>query len=103
MSKVIDLKPKDDLGHESAENRILMIALTNLVHTFKHPKFKNIDEDFDNTGMGKDFWGKYSWAIVEHNGKEFEVQLREKNTLDKMRKYYKQQNNKEKEQWQTIN
>lgn len=92
--------PKD-LEYQFAENRILMKALNNLVDIFKHPKFQNEEEDFDNTGMGKDFFGKYSWATLEYNGKEFEVQLREKNTLDKIRQYYK--HNKEENEWQTNN
>lgn len=101
MKTIFDFKPKDELGCEFSENRILISALCNLVDTFRSPKFQNEEEDFDNMGMGKDFFGKYSWATLEYNGKEFEVQLREKNTLDKIRKYYKQY--KEKIKWQTNN
>jgi len=81
-SKTID----GELGPDNAEARDLMNVLHRLVDTSQHSKLdlEDIDEEFSNTGVGKDPVSKYSYAEIEVNGKEYLVQVRDKKTYDKV-------------------
>ena len=81
-SKQID----GELGPDNAEARDLMKVLHTLVDTSQHTKLdlEDIDEEFTNTGVGKDTISKYSFAILEAGGKEYLVQVRDKKLYDQI-------------------
>jgi len=83
-SKTID----GELGPDNAEARDLMNVLHRLVDTSQHSKLdlEDIDEEFTNTGVGKDTISKYSFAILEAGGKEYLVQVRDKKLYDQILK-----------------
>lgn len=83
-SKQID----GELGPDNAEARDLMNVLHRLVDTSQHTKLdlEDIDEEFTNTGVGKDTISKYSFAILEAGGKEYLVQVRDKKLYDQILK-----------------
>jgi len=71
----------EDLGPDNKESQTLMSAMINLIDPFKNPKYQNNEEDFSCTGIGRDTFGKFAWTDVEHNGVEYEIQLRNKSNL----------------------
>ena len=76
-----------ELGPNNVEARNLMSVLHKVVDTSKHSMF-DLDEDmnpFANTGVGKDIFTKYSYAKVEVNGKEYFIQVRDKELFNKIR------------------
>ncbi len=83
-SKQID----GELGPDNAEARDLMNVLHSLVDTSQHSQLdlEDIDEEFTNTGVGRDTISKYSFAILEAGGKEYLVQVRDKKLYDQILK-----------------
>ena len=77
---------ENDLGPENAEARHLMNVLQKVVDTSQHSKLEEDyleDDEFTNTGIGKDQISKYSFAEVEVEGKEYFVTIRDKKQFDK--------------------
>ena len=71
-----------ELGPENAEARHLIDVLHKLVDTSQHSRIDD-DEDFSNTGVGKDLISKYSFAEIEVDGKEYLVEVRDKELYHK--------------------
>ena len=75
-----------ELGPDNAEARHLMGVLHKIVDTSQHAKLDlEAEEEFTNTGIGKDMFCKYSYAEVEVNGKEYFIQVRDKEQFNKIR------------------
>ena len=80
-----------ELGPDNAEARNLIEVLHKIVDTSQHSKLDldesdlGEDEEFTNTGVGKDMFCKYSYAEVEVNGKEYFIQVRDKEQFNKIR------------------
>ena len=73
-----------ELGPDNAEARDLMEVLHKIVDTSQHSKLDlEAEEEFTNTGVGRDLVSKYSFANVEVDGKEYSVEVRDKNLSDK--------------------
>ncbi len=73
-----------ELGPDNAEARHLMDVLHKIVDTSQHSKLDlEAEEEFTNTGVGRDLITKYSFANVEVDGKEYSVEVRDKNLFDK--------------------
>ena len=71
-----------DLGPDNAEARHLINVLHKLVDTSQHSRLGD-EEDFTNTGVGKDLVSKYSFAEVEVDGKEYFIEVRDKALYNK--------------------
>ena len=84
VDKARDILKDKELGPDNAEARHLMDVLHKIVDTSQHSKLDlEAEEEFTNTGVGKDLVSKYSFADVEVGGKEYSVQVRDKNLSDK--------------------
>ena len=75
-----------ELGPDNKEARNLMNVLHKVVDTCQHSKLdlEDFDEEFVNTGVGRDPVSKYSYAEVEVDGKEYLVQVRDKKLYDRI-------------------
>ena len=75
-----------ELGPDNKEARNLMNVLHKVVDTCQHSKLdlEDFDEEFANTGVGRDPVSKYSYAEVEVDGKEYLVQVRDKKLYDRI-------------------
>ena len=76
-----------ELGPDNKEARNLMNVLHKVVDTCQHSKLELEylnDEEFTNTGVGRDPVSKYSYAEVEVDGKEYLVQVRDKKLYDRI-------------------
>tara|TARA_Y100001951_G_scaffold45341_1_gene35767 strand:- start:524 stop:919 length:396 start_codon:yes stop_codon:yes gene_type:complete len=77
-------KPKkDELGPENKEACELMEAQGSLLEYDKKTETETEDGEYNNTeGVGKDVYGKYAFAEMEHKGKKYFVQVRARETYD---------------------
>ena len=74
-----------ELGPDNAEARDLMMVLHKVVDTSQHSKCDlEEEEEFTNTGVGRDSVSKYSYAEIEVDGKEYFVQVRDKENYYKV-------------------
>tara|TARA_R110000803_G_C11946391_1_gene317162 strand:- start:576 stop:971 length:396 start_codon:yes stop_codon:yes gene_type:complete len=73
-----------ELGPENKEARTLMSALVEGIE-IKNPKLYE-DEEFmeiwDDQGIGKDLFGKYAFTEFDHEGKTYQVHVREKSSYN---------------------
>ena len=83
MNTPIKVPEIDELGPDNKEARQLMSALQKAVDTSLGLDFSDDDEEFwNNCGIGKDHLGKYAFADVKHDGRDFRVILRDKEDLE---------------------
>ena len=71
-----------ELGPENKEARDLMDAFITTVKLLTPTTHDDMDENKFSSGIGKDIFGKYAFADVEHKGRTYQVHLRDKETFD---------------------
>ena len=81
-----------ELGPENKEAGELMNALSQSIK-LKNPKHYDVtippwerNEEISSSGVGKDVFGKYAFEDVEHEGKTYVIQMREKSKYDDVAK-----------------
>ena len=79
-----------ELGPDNREACELMEAQQNLLKygmKYEAPIVSEPGEFQHIEGVGKDIFGKYSYAVMEHKGKQYFVQVREKELYDGYNEY----------------
>tara|TARA_R110002153_G_scaffold82593_1_gene208242 strand:+ start:68 stop:463 length:396 start_codon:yes stop_codon:yes gene_type:complete len=72
-----------ELGPDNKEARTLMSALVEGIELKKTRNHDLDDEEFwDDQGIGKDLFGKYAFTEFDHEGKTYQVHIREKSAYD---------------------
>ena len=72
-----------ELGPDNKEARTLMSALVEGIELKKTRNYDLDDEEFwDDQGIGKDLFGKYAFTEFDHEGKTYQVHIREKSAYD---------------------
>ena len=83
MATPIKIPEVDELGPDNKEARQLMSALRKAVDTSLGLDFSEDSEEiWNNCGIGKDHLGKFAFADVKHDGRNFRVVLRDKEDLE---------------------
>ena len=87
MSNIINDK---ELGPDNKEAGDLITALHNTVDSknLKYYTDENGDED-SVSGVGRDIFGKYSYTETAHEGKVYQIQVRDKDQIDNAYKHIK--------------
>ena len=75
-----------ELGPENKEAGDLMNALRQSIKLKKLKHYDDMDEEISSSGVGKDVFGKYAFEDVEHEGKTYVIQMREKSKYDDVAK-----------------
>ena len=74
-----------ELGPENKEACKLMEAQQNLLpyeKKYEEPIVSEPGEFQQIEGVGKDIYGKYSYSVMEYKGKQYFVQVRDRETYD---------------------
>tara|TARA_Y100000114_G_scaffold59447_1_gene54397 strand:+ start:132 stop:512 length:381 start_codon:yes stop_codon:yes gene_type:complete len=80
----------EELGPDNREACNLMEAQNHLLKyekKYEEPIVSEPGEFQHIEGVGKDIFGKYSYAVMEHKGKQYFVQVREKELYDGYNEY----------------
>jgi len=75
-----------ELGPKNKEAGDLMNALRQSIKLKNTKHYDDMDEEILSSGVGKDVFGKYAFEDVEHEGKTYVIQMREKSKYDDVAK-----------------